>query len=107
VRPLLVFTLIAVAAFFAVIYSRISLDRSAFDLQRLDRAIAAEYERHWDLRAEHARLYAPERITERAAELGLVYPEDLRTVEIAGVPETVGGPQDRLMELRALLVDQP
>ncbi|MEN8112941.1 MAG: hypothetical protein ABFS21_01025 [Actinomycetota bacterium] len=107
VRPLLIFTLVAVAAFFAVIYSRISLDQNAFELQRFERAIAVEYERHWDLRVEHARLHAPERITQRAADLGLVYPDDRRTIEIAGVAEPIGGPEDRWMELRALLVEQP
>ncbi|MEN8233515.1 MAG: hypothetical protein ABFR89_01150 [Actinomycetota bacterium] len=107
VRPLLIFTLVAVAAFFAVIYSRISLDRTAFELQRFEREIAAEYELHWDLRVEHARLHAPDRITQRAADLGLVYPEDRYTIEIAGVPGAIGGPEDRWMELRALLVEQP
>ena len=107
VRPLLIFILAVTVAFFAVIYSRISLDRTAFDLQLLERQIVAEQERHWDLRAEHARLQAPERITERAAELGLVYPDARRTIEVTGVEGVVGGPEDRWMDLRALFVEQP
>ena len=107
VRPLVIFILAVTIAFFAVIYSRISLDRTAFDLQLLDREIAAEEERHWDLRAEHARLQTPERITERAAELGLVYPDDRQTIEVTGVESAVGGPEDRWMDLRALFVEQP
>jgi cell division protein FtsL len=107
VRPLVIFILAVTVAFFAVIYSRISLDRTAFDLQLLERQIVAEQERHWDLRAEHARLQAPERITERAAELGLVYPDDRQTIEVTGVESAVGGPEDRWMDLRALFVEQP
>ncbi len=37
VRPLLIFVLAVIIAFFAVIYSRISLDRTAFEVQLLDR----------------------------------------------------------------------
>ena len=107
VRPLLIFILAVTIAFFVVIYSRISLDRTAFELQLLDREIAAEEERHWDLRAEHARLQAPDRITERAAELGLVYPDDRQTIEVKGAESAVGGPEDRWMDLRALFVEQP
>ena len=107
VRPLLIFTIAVILAFFAVIYSRISLDRTAFELQRLDRAIAAEEERHWDLRVDYARLQAPELITQRAAALGLVYPEDRLTIEISEMANTVGGPEDRWMDLRALFMEQP
>ena len=106
VRPLLVFTLAVILAFFAVIYSRISLDRTAFELQRLDREIAVEQERHWDLRVDYARLQSPDLITQRAAALGLVYPEDRHTIEISGMAGTVGGPEDRWMDLRALFVEQ-
>jgi cell division protein FtsL len=107
VRPLVIFILAVTLAFFAVIYSRISLDRTAFELQRLERQIAAEEQLHWDLRAEHARLQAPGRITQRAAELGLVYPVDQHSIEVTGVEREVGGPEDRLTDLRALFMEQP
>ncbi len=107
VRPLVIFTLAVILAFFAVIYSRISLDRTAFELQRLEREITAEQERHWDLRVDYARLQAPDLITQRAAALGLVYPETRHTIEISGMADTVGGPEDRWMDLRALFVEQP
>jgi hypothetical protein len=107
VRPLLIFTIAVTLAFFAVIYARISLDRTAFDLQRLEREVAAEQERHWDLRVDYARLQAPDLITQRAAALGLVYPEDRLTIEVSGLADTVGGPEDRWMDLRALFVEQP
>ncbi len=106
VRPLVIFTLAVILAFFAVIYSRISLDRTAFELQRLEREITAEQERHWDLRVDYARLQAPDLITQRAAALGLVYPETRHTIEISGMADTVGGPEDRWMDLRALFVEQ-
>lgn len=107
VRPLVIFTLVVILAFFAVIYSRISLDRTAFELQRLDQEIAAAQEHHWDLRVDYARLQAPDLITQRAAALGLVYPEARHTLEISGTADTVGGPEDRWVDLRALLVEQP
>jgi len=107
VRPLVIFILAVTLAFFVIIYSRISLDRTAFELQLLEREIAAEEELHWDLRAEHARLQAPDRITQRAADLGLVYPVDRRSIEVTGVEPGVGGPEDRLTNLRALFVEQP
>ncbi len=107
VRPLVVFTMAVILVFFAVIYSRISLDRTAFELQSLDREIAAEQERHWDLRVENARLQAPDLITQRAAALGLVYPDDRYTIEISGMVDANGGPEDRWMALRALFVEQP
>ena len=107
VRPLLIFVLAVVLAFFAVIYSRISLDRTAFEIQLLEREIATQEQLHWDLRVEHARLQAPDRITQRAAELGLVYPNDRQTIELTGVEAVVGGPQDRWLDLRALLLEQP
>ncbi len=107
VRPLAIFILAVVVAFFAVIYTRISLDRTAFELQRLNRAIEAEQEHYWDLRVEYARLQAPDRVTQRAADIGLVYPEDVRTIEVVGVTKTVGGPEDRWTEMRALFSEQP
>jgi len=107
VRPLVIFVLIVIAAFFVVIYARISLDRTAFELQRLNRAIEAEQEHYWDLRVEYARLQSPDRVTQRAAEIGLVYPEDRRMIEVSGVTDTVGGPEDRWTEMRALFSEQP
>ncbi len=107
VRPLLIFILAVIIAFFAVIYSRISLDRTAFEIQRLEREIATQEQLHWDLRVEHARLQAPDLITQRAAELGLVYPDDRQTIEVTGIERAAGGPEDRWDDLRALLVEQP
>jgi cell division protein FtsL len=91
-RPLGVFTVAVVVAFFAMIYTRISLDRTAFDLHQIEQEIATQERAHWDLRLELARLEDPKRIEEAAAELGLVYPEDWITVEAPGVvTETAEG----------------
>lgn len=84
-RPLVVFTLAVVLVFFGMIYSRISLDRTAFELHGIEQRIAAEERMHWDLRLELARLQDPQRITEAAAELGLVYPEERVTIEAPGI----------------------
>lgn len=91
-RPLVVFTVAVVVAFFAMIYTRISLDRTAFDLHQIEQEIAVQERVHWDLRLELARLQDPQRIEDAAAELGLVYPEERITVEAPGVAtETAEG----------------
>lgn len=91
-RPLVVFTIAVVIAFFAMIYSRISLDRTAFDLHQIEQEIATQERVHWDLRLELARLQDPQRINAAAADLGLVYPTQRITVEASGVvTETVEG----------------
>ena len=84
-RPLVVFTLAVVLAFFAMIYSRISLDRTAFELHQIEREIATAERTHWDLRLELARLNDPVRINDRAFELGLVFPDERITIEAPGV----------------------
>jgi len=102
-----VFTAAVVAVFFAMIYARISLDRTAFVLDDLETQISIEEARHWDLRTEAARLQAPERITARAASLGLVYPEEVITIEVEGFGVDESDPEYRWAELRALLSAQP
>ena len=67
---LLAFTV--VIAFFALVFSRVTLDRSAFVLDDIERRMEIEQTRYWELRLEAARLQSPERIVERAAEMGLV-----------------------------------
>ncbi len=84
-RPLVVFTLAVILAFFAMIYSRISLDRTAFELRGIEQQLATEERLHWDLRLELARLQDPRRITEAAAGLGLVYPDQRIPIEAPGV----------------------
>lgn len=106
-RPLIIFALAVIFAFFTMIYARISLDRSAFELQVLEDSIAAEESRHWDLRVDVARLQDPDRITRIAAGMGLVYPERRVTLEVRGIEANAGDADYRWADLRALLAERP
>lgn len=107
IRPLLIFAFAVILAFFAVIYSRISLDRSAFELQSLENAISVEEAQHWDLRVEVARLHDPDRITRIASGMGLVYPEERVMLEVDAMGIRSGDEDYRWSELRALLSERP
>ena len=74
-----------VLVFFTMIYSRISLDRTAFELHGIEQGLAQQERLHWDLRLELARLQDPRRITEAAADLGLVYPEERITLMLTKI----------------------
>ena len=106
-RPLVVFTLAVVLAFFAITFSRISLDRAAFELYGIERELAAQERAHWDMRLELARLQDPRRITDAAAGLGLVYPEDRITLEAPGVGGEAEAGYQRWVASRSLLSDTP
>lgn len=95
------------AAFLLVTYARIALDRSAFVLDELDRKIEAEETRYWQLRVEVARLQAPERITGVAAELGLVYPAEVMTLEVPGLGALESATEERWADLKARLSARP
>lgn len=103
----MVFVIAVVVAFFAMTYSRISLDRTAFELQSLEADIAAEEALHFDLRVEIARLQNPERITQMAEEMGMVYPEERVPIEVTGIVGAEGDAEYRWADLRALLSEQP
>ena len=104
-RPIgawLVFTLAAVLAFFLIIWSRIALDRTAFELVELEGEIAAAQARYEELRLEVARLQAPSRIAPLAEEMGLVFPEETRTV--TGRPlRRLDDQRDRWAEMKPIL----
>ena len=68
--------LIAVVAFLGLGFASTSLDRSAFDLAELDRAIDEQQVLNQQLRLEVARLENPARIAPLADELGLVLPDE-------------------------------
>ena len=72
--------LLAVAMFFALIYSRIFLDSAAFDLTRLEGLISEQESRFDELRLEVAQLESPQRIYAEAQAMGMVLPEEGRTV---------------------------
>lgn len=106
-RPLAVFVVAVLIAFFGMIYSRISLDRTAFELQDLESQITEQQELMDQQRVEAARLQDPAIITSRAADLGLVYPES-RTPLFLDDPDTLEHVQRGLRaDLKALRSAQP
>ena len=107
VGPWLLLTVVVLAAFFLLIYSRIALDRSAFVIEEISRQTAVEETRYWELRLESARLQSPERIVAAAAELGMVYPDHVETLEVAGIGTSGTGAEERWADLKALLGAQP
>lgn len=85
-RSWVVFALAVVVAFFGLIYSRISLDRSAFVLEELERDIAEQEARLGDLRLEVARLRSPDRISGLVEDMGLVYPAERISLRLPEPP---------------------
>ncbi len=100
-RSWIVFLIAVVLAFFGLILSRISLDRSAFVLEELERDIAAQETHQRDLRLEVARLYAPERVSALANEMGLVYPAERISLEVPALEGLELTPQYRWAQLRS------
>ncbi|MEN8041718.1 MAG: hypothetical protein ABFR95_09465 [Actinomycetota bacterium] len=82
VFPLAFFVLGVVALFFAMIFLRISLDQTAFELDRIERSISAEESRQLDLRYDLAGLQDPLRIATEAQRIGLVYPAERVTIVV-------------------------
>lgn len=104
----LVYTLVAVVAFFALIYSRTALDRTAIELRAVEQQIAEEENTFQQLRLEVARLSSPERIVPAAEELGLVYPDEVLPVAAAGVVAAdPDDPEQRWAEVKSVLSASP
>ncbi|MGD2043686.1 MAG: hypothetical protein PVJ28_08560 [Acidimicrobiia bacterium] len=76
IAPWMIMVIIAVVAFLGLGFARTSLDRSAFDLAELDKAIDTQLALNEQLRLEVARLENPARIAPLADELGLVIPSE-------------------------------
>jgi anti-sigma factor RsiW len=76
IAPWMIMVLIAVVAFLGLGFARTSLDRSAFDLAELNKAINEQLALNEQLRLDVARLENPARIAPLADELGLVIPSD-------------------------------
>ena len=106
-RGWVVFTLAAVVAFMALIYSRTLLDRSAFVIDDLEGQIEASETRYWDLRLEVARLESPQRVIRAAEGMGLVYPSERQSVQVTAVGEGSGEVDENWLELKPLLSAQP
>lgn len=71
---------LAVLMFFTLIYSRIYLDRAAFEINRLEGQISEQEARFDELRLAVAQLESPERIYAEAEAMGMVLPDEGRTV---------------------------
>ncbi len=71
---------VAIAMFFALIYSRIFLDRAAFQITNLEGLISEQETRFDELRLQVAQLESPQRIYAEAQRMGMVLPEEARTV---------------------------
>lgn len=106
-RPWIAFTIAVVVAFFGLIYSRISLDRTAFELEELEDQIAVQEELVLELELEVARLQDPARIDRLARELGLVYPRQMVAVQVPTVESEQLDPELRLAQINRLLTAQP
>lgn len=95
--PWTVVALIAVVAFLGLGFARTSLDRSAFELSELNKAIADAEAVNQSLELEIARLENPARIAPLAEDMGLVIPSNSHQllVDLSGeggrpVPEDPG-----------------
>lgn len=66
--------LVGLSLFFGVIYARVFLDKSAFEIADLTNRIAVEQQVNQDLRLKVAELEAPGRVFDAAVELGLGHP---------------------------------
>lgn len=76
--PWMIMVILAVVAFLGLGFARTSLDRSAFQLDELDKSIAEQAAINQSLRLELARLENPARIAPLAEELGMVLPDDTK-----------------------------
>ena len=101
------FAAAVIVAFFGLIYSRTSLDQSAFEIKELDAQIAVQENLHWQLRYELAQIQDPAQLEAQIAELGLVYPESrvALSVPVVGVDQL--DPDYRWAQLKAILSAQP
>jgi len=75
ILPMSLFVLAVVAVFFSMIFLRISLDETAFELAELEAGIELEQSRQLDLRFDIAGLQDPLRIANEAQRIGLVHPD--------------------------------
>ena len=105
--PWLLFTILVVFVFFALIYSRTALSDSAFHLREVEALITQEEATFQQLRLEVARLQSPERVVPLAEQIGLVLPDQVRTVEATGVTGSGGGAEARWAEVKSILTASP
>lgn len=71
--------------FFLMIFLRIALDRTAFELDAVETRITKAETRQLDLRLELAKLQDPLRIDFEARQMGLTYPDERVAVVVEGL----------------------
>ena len=96
----LIWLLLAVALFFALIYSRVAPDGAAFQLAALETSIEQQEAEFDELRLQVAQLESPQRIYAEAEQMGMILPPTGRTL-FAPMPV----PADEIGELAG--VDTP
>lgn len=109
-RPLrewVALAIVVLGSFFSLIASRIALDHGAFRLEELEGQVRLEEARYWELRLQVSELQAPDRIARLAGDMGMVYPSELRTIEVPGLGQPGPGIEERWVSLKALLSAQP
>ncbi|MDA2979580.1 MAG: hypothetical protein O3B42_07465 [Actinomycetota bacterium] len=85
VVPLAFFVLLVIGVFFLMIFLRVALDRSAFELDTIERQITSQESLQLDLRLELAQLQDPLRIANEATRMGLTYPDQRVAVVVSGL----------------------
>jgi cell division protein FtsL len=104
--PLAFFVIVVIAVFFLMIYLRIALDRTAFELETVERQIAQNESLQLDLRLNLAQLQDPLRIANEAQRMGLTYPDERLAIVINGL-EQLPAPPIVEQPVRALESPQP
>lgn len=102
-----IFALAVTVAFFGLIYSRISLDQSAFEIQSLEEEIAIQENLHWQLRMELAQIQDPALLGEQIDDLGMVYAAERIALSVPIVSVDELDPDYRWAQLKAILSAQP
>ena len=102
-----IFALAVTVAFFGLIYSRISLDHSAFEIQGLEEEIAIQEQLHWQLRYELAGIQDPALLEGQIADLGMVTPQEILALSVPVVSVDELDPDYRWAQLKAILSAQP
>ncbi len=107
VGPFAVFGIVVVASMLGIVVARTSLDAGAFELADLNRQIATEQSRQRLLELKVAELESPTRIGPLAEQMGLVFPDDRRTLLVDGLDDQ--NPADLLVgaDTPVAMGDQP
>lgn len=87
VAPWVIVALIAVGGFLGLGFARTSLDNAAFELDKLEKAIAEQAAMNQQLRLDIARLESPARIAPLAEELGMLAPAFTNQILVDLTPE--------------------